>query len=103
MCFWGRNSSELVSCWQPVWFLGFSETPQNYAVRKERDVLIFISTSQSARASHTVKFELYSTQNDIAPASRATFVNDIRFMVEYSVIVSDVSRTDSSSCHMHSV
>ena len=38
----------------------------------------------------------------MAPASRATFVKDIRAMVESFCInfVSDVSRTDNSSCHV---
>ena len=31
---------------------------------------------------HTVIFELYTSQNDMVPASQATFVNDIRSMVE---------------------
>ena len=61
---------------------GFCEC-RNYAAKKERDVLlIFVSPSESARASHTVIFELYTSQNDMAPASRATFVKDIRAMVE---------------------
>ena len=61
---------------------GFSES-RNHAAKKERDVLlILISPSESARASHTVVFELYTSQIDMAPASRATFVKDIRAMVE---------------------
>ena len=61
---------------------------RNYAAKKECDVLlIFISPSESARTSHTVIFhtvifELYTSHNDMAPASQATFVKDIRAMVE---------------------
>ena len=86
MNYYGRNSSEL-SCMSSAAgnqsiVPGLSETG-NYAAKKERDVLlIFISPSESARASHTVIFELYTSQNDMAPASRAIFVKDIRAMVE---------------------
>ena len=56
---------------------------RNYTAKKERDVLVIcISPSEGARASHTVIFELYTSHNDMAPASRATFVKDIRAMVE---------------------
>ena len=81
----GRNSSEL-SCMSSTAgnqsiVPGFSES-RNYAAKKERDVLlIFISPSERAIASHTVIFELYTSQNDVASASRATFVKDIRTMI----------------------
>ena len=55
---------------------------RDYAAKKERDVLIFISPAESARASYTVIFELYTSHNDMVPASRATIVKDIRSTVE---------------------
>ena len=82
MNYCGRNSSEL-SCMSSAAgsqsiVPGFSESPQ-----KERDVLlIFIYPTESAPASHTVIFELYTSQNDMSPASRTTFVKDITAMVE---------------------
>ena len=62
MNYCGRNSSEL-SCMSSAAgnhsiVPGFSES-RNYAAKKERNVLlIFISPSESERASHTVIFEL---------------------------------------------
>ena len=86
MSYCGRNSSEL-SCMSSAAgnqsLFPDSLKARNYAAKKECDVLlIFISPSESAIASHTVVFELYTSQNDMAPASRATFVKDRRAMVE---------------------
>ena len=63
-----RNSSEL-SCMSSAAggqsiVPGFSES-HNYAAKKERDVLLYISSSERARASHIVIFELYTSQNYI--------------------------------------
>ena len=82
---WRGNSSEL-SCislaagGQSVvpWF---SESLQ-LCCEEERDVLICISHSDSARASHTVIPELYTNYTDMLPASRATIVKDIISTVE---------------------
>ena len=87
MNFCGRNSSEL-SCMSSAAgnqsiVPGLSEIPQLCCEEGARRLVdIYISPSESARASHTVIFELYTSQNDMAPASRATFVKDIRAMVE---------------------
>ena len=85
MNYCGRNSTKL-SCMSSAAggqsiVPGFSESPNYYAAKKERDVLlIFISPSESARPSHTVIGGLSELYNDMAPASRATFVTDIRSM-----------------------
>ena len=86
MNYCGRNSSEL-SCISSAagnqsMVPGFSESPQLCCEEGTRSLVDIISPSESARASHTVIFELYTSHNDMAPASRATFVNDIRAMVE---------------------
>ena len=84
MNYCGGNSSEL-RCMSSAAGNQFPDSlkARNYAPKKEHDVLlIIISPSESARASHTVIFELYTRQNDMAPASRATFVKDIRAMVK---------------------
>ena len=86
MNYCGRNSSEL-SCMSSAAgnqsiVPGFSESPQLCCEEGTRGLVDIISPSESARASHTAIFELYTSQNDMEPASRATFVKDIRSMVE---------------------
>ena len=86
MTYCGRNSSEL-SCMSSAAgnqsIVPGSSENRNYAAKKKRVVLlILISSSDRATASHTVIFELYTSQNDMAQASRATFVKDVGAMVE---------------------
>ena len=87
MNYCGRISSEL-SCMSSAAggqsiVPGFSESPQSCCEEgAQRLVDIYLLFRECERASHTVVFELYTSQSDMAPASRATFVKDLRAMVE---------------------
>ena len=83
MNYWGRNSSEL-SCMSSAAggqsiVPGLSESPQLCCEEGARPL---VDIYLPFRECNSLTFELYTNQNDMAPASRATFVKDITAMVE---------------------